>query len=530
MQHRQLFAILAALLAAGGASLYFLGTAHAAEWKTYSGDVHPGHAYALVVPPGAQTLEVALTGENGSAALALYAPDQSRLAYYALAPDLKAGDVASPAPGRYVLIVYEATGALAIRVDSKDAKDLQLQTVQLAREEIQVASADASAPLDKALTASFHAAPVFVTLLYEGSVEGLDAKIASQKGDVLAIEGESGSALSPGLAAEQTGERHSSPANLMGNAYTATVHATSFEGRMVLTALSLPSNAAAKPFVAPAPSPTVKSPGSSATASSSSSSSSSGAPLRLASGKAYALHADVGDLTISAPAHKGDPEGRAAVAQVYDPDDQLVQVVTLDASARSAAVPITRAGEYVVFVAAARDLAVYAQAPGAHEARALTLANETHSAVQDKAFKIEHVPLAMRVEAWSTIGVLSHAELRNEEGLVWSQDSLVSAFGLGAATYDESYASHYKAGEHVLSASGLSDVSATVRSTYYLRDAPQPAPAPAPAPAKPAEPTNETKGNQTSNETSPWWPAMPPAPWDENVVLPRLPLAVPRVI
>jgi len=507
MQPRQLFAILAALLAAGGASLYFLGTAHAAEWKTYAGDVHPGHGYALVVPPGSQTLEVALASENGSAAVALYAPDQSRLAFYALAPDLQAGDVASPTPGRYVLIVYEATGALQVRVDNKDAQDLQLQTVQLAREEIQVASADAAGPLDKALTASFHATPVFVTLLYEGSVEGLDAKVASNKGDVLAIEGESGSALSPGMAASQSGERHSTPANLLGNAYTATVHATSFEGRMVLAALSLPANAPpSKVAPAPAPAPTVRSPPSNAKTTTAS----SPAPgaLLLAPGKAYALRADAGELALSAP------NGSASVS-VFDPSDALVKLVTLGGKARSAPVTLPQAGEYVVYVTGAP---VLAEAPGAKEARALTLANETHEAARDTPFTIEHAPIAVRVDAWSTFGVLSHAEITNEKGVVWSHDDTLSVLGEGLAS-DTAYAARFAAGKHVLHADGLSDVSASVRTTYYERETPAP-----------AAQENKTQ-NATANDTSSGdWLPMPPAPWDNDVMLPRVPLALPRAI
>lgn len=524
MQPRKLLVLLVALLALGGASFWFLGTANAATWRTYTGDVHPGHAYLLTVPSDAKGLDLELTGDAATAAAALYGPDHAKLGYYALDASLRSAELVAPAAGQYVLVVYALKdGALGVRVNSESAPDLVLKTAKLAREDVEIGQSDAPAKLDKAFTAKLATAPVFVTLLYEGSVQGLDAKVASEKGEVLAIAGESGSSFSPGVFGEQTGTRSSSFGNLQGATYTVTAHAASFEGTLYLTALSLPPLApeVVAPVPAPAPVPAtlvVKDP----------------AALRLVPGQATAFAAQPGPLVLAAVDAKNASRGADATALLYAPDDSLLQVVHLTSKASTQTVNLTVAGEYVAYVLTARNVALYAQVPGGDGAsRALKLANETHSfgvgvGGGDATFQLAHTPVDMLVRVGSTLDAFGSLQIRSAKGLVYAQESTASVLGFGLDDYGALNRSAFAPGEHRARLSSLGDAYVTVKTTYFLRHEPAPAPAPAP---KANETTNGTATNST-NQSDPWSPI--PLPWDgagsSPIVWRPFPIEVPDTI
>jgi hypothetical protein len=457
--------------------------------------------------------------------------------------------VASPQAGAYVLYVYSLKeAALHLAVDSRTAPDAQLDQLSLQREEIAIASFDQPAPLDKAMTATFHQAPMVVSLLYEGSVDRLDAKVASGKGDVLTITGESGTAFSPGVVTDQTGSRASSFGNLDGLAYTATAHARSFQGTMVLVGLSLelPRSVPVEveaPGTPSAPPTPPANPHLDAAAPA----------LRLSQGRAFAFEAQPGELKVADPQAK-DGNGRdgayyGATVLVFTPDDKLLGIVSLNrTNGGVASIALPRAGEYVAFVERAGNLAVYAQVPGGDGvARELKLGHESFdfnadalspTGAQQTRFELLHAPVRMALDGSQALAVLGGADVRNEMGVVasWQGPAQVPGMDLlGSSGY--SVSPHFAAGEHVFEAWQFTQGAFTLKTTYYLRDTPVAPPAPA-TPAEPASPPEPAEGNETGNgtaENATWDPMDPtdvPTPFgpgERNApALPRL--ALPRVI
>ncbi|GEM_PF-5540454 len=530
MQRNHVLAAALAMAMAGGVALYAFGTANAADWHAYTGDVYAGHAYGLQVPPDAKGLEVKYDG-NGSAALALYDPFGAKVGFYSLDASLPAADLASPQTGTYVLYVYALKdGALHVAVNSAKAPTPALQPLPLQREDVAIASFDEPAALDKAMTATFKAPPMFVTLLYEGSVQGLNADVASLKGSVLTVADESGSAFSPGVFTDQSGHRASTFANVEGASYTATAHAKSFQGTLYLAALSLqppkvepvvdapaapPAPTGTPPAPAPAPAP---------------------APLRLGEGHAYAFQAQPGPLALSDP--KAGSNGTRVDDRilVYSPEDKLLQEVRLNSTnGGRSTISLPMAGEYVAYVERASGLAVYALPEGGSgEARDLALGHEEFrfspdpSGVsgQSTTFTLQHVPVAVALDGDNATTLLGGADVRNEKGTVAAWSSLVQTPGLGdVAGSQASFPENFASGEHVVEAWQFTQGWIAVKVTYYQRDAPL-----VPATPAPVEGDNAT-ANETGNNTT-WDPATPigPLPWGGSTspLLPRL--AAPRLI
>ncbi|MEA3200545.1 MAG: hypothetical protein QOE90_1973 [Thermoplasmata archaeon] len=540
MQRNQILAVLVGLASAGGVALYALGTANAAEWHTYTGDVYPGHAYAVQIPSDTRSLEARFAG-NGSASLTLLDPSGAKVGYYALDGKLPAAAVAQPAAGAYTLFVYGLTdGALTLAVDSASTPQAQLAELPLARQDVQVASFDQPAPLDKAMTATFHAAPLFVTVLYQGSVEALDATLASGKGDVMTIAGESGTAFSPGVAVAQQGARANTFGNLEGTAYTLTAHAKSFQGTLFLTGVSVAPSAAVAPAAhAPRHAHNASQRQPQATTTTATFSTDAPTTLRLDVGHAYAFAAQPGKLLLEDPMQKG-----GATVLVYRPDDVLLGAYPVGTQGRSVDLPV--AGEYVAYVARASDGLVYAQVPGGDGHGAdLALGHENFSASfqslgLDQAsapFHLDHVPVDLRMLVVDDVAVAGGYEVTNAKGMVASWSALVDLggsdpFGTGGTYVDPA---NFAAGDHVLRADGVAQGSVSVLTTYFERAIVAETPTPPPAPPTPPanEPSNQT-GNDTWNGTFPWDPTsgpFPPAP-DAPQSMPMIPEipALPRLI
>jgi hypothetical protein len=327
MDRNKLVAIVVGALAMTGVVAYGLGSAQAATWHDYKGDIFAGHAYGLQVPADAKSYEVVLSGDDAaSAKLAFFEPSGAKLGYYALSKDLTSASVAAPEAGRHILYVYDLQGgALSLRIDSEtEPSVLDLHKIQLNKAEIDVGSQDAAGKLDKVFTAKVPTTPVFVTLLYEGSANGLDATVASAKGDVVTIADETGVAFSPGVWTTQTGTRTSDPGNLDGTAYTVTIHADKFEGRLVLTSLSLDLKAP------PLPTPVKGTPSApSATATTPAPVPAPGSVFALPVGKAMAFDAKAGTLVLSAikDSKRNDSYVSDAIS-IYAPDDTLLSAST----------------------------------------------------------------------------------------------------------------------------------------------------------------------------------------------------------
>lgn len=519
MDRTKILAVALAALAAVAASVAVAGSASAATWHAYEGDLHPGHAYSLDVPAGSESLEVAYEG-MGLAQVALYDPAGAKLGFYELSPALTSANLASPAEGRYAIYVYDVQqGALSLRVNSEAAPDLALQEVALARQDYKLGTFGSGA-LDKIVTAQLHAPAVFATLLYEGSAQGLDATISSAKGAVVTITGETATAFSPGVWTAYAGQRTSTPANLDGLAYTVELHAQSFEGTLVLTTLSL---GLAEPVVDPEVQPVPVAP----------------APLdapvfALAAGKAVAFEAPAGELVLADPSwvekmakepKEDDPEARGRgdyryvhdVIALYAPDDTLLAYVELTGDEPMAKVELPVAGEYVAYVhQAGEDDVVLAMVPGALDVqvRELTLTEETFEFAADSFFggqtqelELSAVPVTLSLRfGEDAFGTLGHAQVAHEDGVVASANGLILAPGVEWFAWSWQDPANFRAGAHELHVDGIFQGSLTLVSTSFVREAVEVVAEPVEAPAE--EPADE--------------PAEEPTP-------PPMPVAAPRV-
>lgn len=502
MQNPKLLAlVVGALAAVGGASFALFGTAQAATWHDYQGDLYAGHAYGLQVPPSAKSYEVRLDGDsNATATLALFDPEGKALGYHALDQANPAVTIEEPAEGRHVIYVYDLTaGALKLRVDSPLAPlTANLQKMPLHKNDVTLASSDAAAPLDLSNKQDLASTPVFLTLLYEGSVQGLDATISSAKGDVVTIRGESGTAFSPGVWSTLKGERASSPENLDGLAFTVAASAQRFEGTLILTSLTIdhkaPQPAPEQPTQAPPPAPAP-----------------APAPLPVNGaftapiGKPIAFTATAGALRITdveaAVQREGDEprsEYWAGALAIYKPDDSLLAFVELDYRHPNATVKLPVDGEYVMFVHDAHREGFLVQLVGASTVSGIReLATATEELDLDlssglfgiegqgEAFTLQHAPIAMKGNlSRSSDAAISGVYVTNDNGVVLSVHSFLQTGGFTLG--DGSYASpeNFAAGEHTLQTQGFTEGKLHLVSTYYVRhDAPAVVAEPAEAPA-----------------------------------------------
>lgn len=479
MQHSKILAGLAALVVSGAAAMLLAGGASAAAWHDYQGDLFAGHAYGLQVPADARSVEVSLVGEpNATASFAVYSPDGAKLGLYELTSGLATMSVANPAAGRYVVYVYElAEGALKIRVDAPAAPPLDLQAIPLVREDVRIGEFP-SGRLDQVVTTQLKAAPVFLTLLYEGSAKELDATVASAKGAVVTVSGESATAFSPGVWTSMKGERAFDAANLEGTVYTVTARAERFEGTMVLTTLAL--DLATPPVAPPAPptnaTPPVATPWTSPGPEA----------LALGEGRAVAFDAQPGKLLLADPAlvaaanstqHEGLGYGRVTV---YDPEDRVVGVVELSHDEPAAELELPVAGEYVAYVALAQDGVVLAKLPGQAlpALRNLQLGNETVEIDVDallsgeaQTFTLARAPVALDLAARdATLSAAATIAVVNETGerLAWTS-VLAGAVGFAPQFASESNPAAFRSGELLLETSGVHLGTVVVTSVHYLR-------------------------------------------------------------
>lgn len=529
MQRSKVMAVALALVSAGAAAVVFAGTASAAEWHLYKGDMDAGHAYALEVPADAESVEFFYDGpESGFARLAVHDARGAKLGYYALDATLASATLASPAAGRHIVYVYEiGEGALKVRVNAPLAPPLDLQEMRLAREDVTLGSFEPGA-LDKVMTTTLQQSPVFVTLLYEGSAQGLDATVASAKGDVVTIAGETATAFSPGVWTAHVGERAFDPAHLDGATYTVTVSADRFEGHLVLTTLAIDVDAPPKASAsaesnvsAPVAEPDLWD--------------SSSDALALREGKAYALDvAAPGLLLVADPLafednHRKDADDNRSddrdrwhdVLSVYTPDDRLLAHVELhhwDDDEPVAQVELPVAGEYVLYVHRASNevlLAKLAADATRTSLRELPLVNASfefqaeslgYGMQEAQPFKLARIPVALQLETTQTsTGALPMIRVENDRGGVAGVHALVLAPGARMLAWSWENPENFRAGEHELRVDGFFDGGLKLTATSYVRDAAAPVPA-----ALPADTSGEDSDD--SDDDSDGEPPAPPAP------------------
>lgn len=484
MKRTQLAALGIALAAVVAGAIALAPSAAAAEWHVYEGDIHPGHAYGLLVPAGARSYEIALDGAEGaSASVTLLDPAGEKLGHYALTAAAATVAVVTPVEGRHVLYVYDvAGGALQVRVDAEEAPALSLQPLPLVREDAEVASGDGG-PLVRTMTATLRSEPVFLTLLYEGSVRGLDATIASAGGDAVTIADETGTAFSPGVWSSLTGSRSTDAARIDGATYQVTATADAFEGTMTLATLAI--DLASPPVEVPTEPPVPpQRPGELPLHETP-----AHAPVvHLAEARAFELTLAAGTLEILDPhaiaaedEDRSDLPDRAAFAvSIRSPDDELVAYIDEPGDQLAYAVEIPEDGAYVAYVHhASSGLLLARQASGAPIAmRELQLATEVVELelaglspfFGEVRFDLANVPVAMDLFVSNGVSAFGHLAVENEKGVVAERSETVRTpffdDSWGAALYPESFMS----GEHRLWTSGHFTGRVTIVSVSYLRD------------------------------------------------------------
>lgn len=347
-------AVSALLVGAATLGILLAGTALAADWYDYTGDLHAGNAYRVTVPEGADTLEISLAaGAAGIAKVALFDPSDVKVGYYELTGDSPIMSLVDPVAGDYVLFVYEVQDAvLKLRVLTAEESDFTLATLELARNDKLLGNFKTGAALNQQFTVQLPDEPAFATLFYKGSVSGLDATLSSTKGSVLVIENESGTAMSPGVwTSEITGERTVTPENLAAGAFVATVDAASFEGSLYLTTLSytreIPEDVVEEVPATPVVSDKL---------------------VTLQAGKAYGVN--VGDeatgftFLVSSQSRSGSwcCYSHTPTVTIVSPEDEIVGLVAVDGYRRGAETfefNGTGAGEYILYVQAPKGTELF---------------------------------------------------------------------------------------------------------------------------------------------------------------------------
>ena len=557
IKHRNklLAAALAVAMVAAAASA-LLGSATAASWHTYEGDVYAGHAYGLQVPAGAESFEILFEGESGAARVAVFDPAGEKLGLYELGASMATAAFVTPAAGRHAIYVYELTdGALQVRVNAKEAPALSLQKLPLAREDVEIGEGDGSA-FAKTMTVTLQSTPVFLTLLYEGSARSLDATIASEKGTVVTITDETATAFSPGVWSDMRGERVSNAANIDGTTYTVSADAEAFEGTLTLTTLALDLSAPPMPIKrTPVAPPTPEQPpmedvpvGSVAVAQ-------QGTAIEFTAlaGELLVFDADCLPVEEEAPAedeegtdehgehgehgehehdehahgdHEDAPcgDGHGFTVAFYAPDDTLLAIVDSYETDEPQLVELPVDGAYVAFVHHSSDEGVALQLAEGDlvSVRELPLVENAWTFYSDgmsgstMMFDMPLAPIALEMRYTAdSLGAFSYASLENEQGVVASSDALVHTFGMRISSWYEVYPENFAAGEHVLYTQSFLPVGVEIVSISYLRELVEEVVVEEEAPEEEATDDETTEGDESAEEEEEqgWNPLSDLIPW-----------------
>lgn len=366
--------IAALTLTAAAGAFVFAGSAFGQDWYEYKGRLTAGNAYLVTVPAGAESLELALlpNGETAAATLAVFDPEDDKVAVWKLDGATSTATLANPTKGDYVVFVYTLNdGGLAIRTLADDAASdlLQIKRVGTERQDVRIATIDTPSALSQNFASpKLGHEPVFATLLYSGSAEGLTATVASPKGTVLSVADETGTAYGPGLYGSVTGTRTVFPENLASGVYTVNVAADRFEGDLFLTFASFKRGELKE--IAPDPDVDVVLPDET-----------TAVKVAPEVPTAILVPAGAGVLRFTIPHEEEETDEEGAkddgsppppptpagpgddgswggshswyacpsAVSVYTPDDKLLGVATFDEDF-TATIPVTQAGEYVVLV------------------------------------------------------------------------------------------------------------------------------------------------------------------------------------
>ncbi|MHB8605956.1 MAG: hypothetical protein ACYDCK_11945 [Thermoplasmatota archaeon] len=491
--------VLASLVAAAALGGFVMaGVAFGADWHEYTGKVSAGRAYLVPVPEKSDNLDFVLTptgADAASAKISVFDPKDTKVAFYALDAKTTTGDIVSPAAGGYVFYVYELKNAnLAVRLASANtdaAKNLSLTRLTTERVDRPIYTVDNEAPLAHDLTLTIPKEPVFMTLLYDGTVSNLTATVNSEKGSVVDIAGENGVAYSPGLWSSLDGTRTLHPENLAAGTFTIHATADSFEGTLYLTGIDYHRAMDAPVTEAPVPATAPATPGPGETSAMHASPT---VGVRAGVPTAITVPANVDSLRISLPPMKqasandtnstNASYGSAAVA-LFGPSDELVKFLKLDDKNSSVTVSDLKDGEYVIFVLSSVGYGsnydptqfwggYYDSSPNAHaisvEAiggmlKSRELATKTISksighfdaptGLDEKVTTIPAFatpPLSLAVTKDNGVSLNFNAEWKSPLGVAATQNDFVDTFGMswlgGSATLDHEKMS---AGKYTLS-------------------------------------------------------------------------------
>lgn len=344
------------------------GTALGADWFEYEGRVAAGNAYFVPVPAKADTLSFVLTpGLNATAPVARFTvldPEDGRVGNFDLGDGTRSADLVQPREGAYILYVYDlAEATLTVRLEAPDASDLRLARAEVAREDKVVLRAPEGGAVAREVVVDLPREPLFVTLLYQGRVENLEATVESPKGRVLTIAGESGTSYAPGLSVGSAGARDADLMNLASGAYRIGVKADALDGTLYFTSLQVERPVLDEPVVpeepprkaprAPVPPPAPGTPFAEIP---------SRVPVAVAveesallialpghfAGEDEATDEDEAENEDGAP-HRHGAHGAYTTVVVYDPADNLVGAFDLSTQKPAHVLRDLPQGEYVVF-------------------------------------------------------------------------------------------------------------------------------------------------------------------------------------
>jgi hypothetical protein len=323
----------------------------------------------------------------------------------------------------------------------------------------------------------------------------LDATVSSEKGVIVTITDESATAFSPGVWTSLKGERVFDASNLEGALFTTEIHAEQFEGTMVLTTLAL-DLAKPMPPMAPMTPKAPTAPGAPDAPAARPAVEDAPGVFGLHAGSAVAFTVPAGMLQLLDPAqiereaaeeqgdeysYGDDCQYTHALITLYAPDDSVLALIELNHDTPTAEIELPVAGEYVAYTHFAEEdiiLATIAGSRAAPELRNLAIENETFEVASENLLMsgepavllFEHVPVMVTL-AWNGQGVLSHASLENEKGVVAQSDGLAVLPGSPMMFGSWADLENYAKGEHTLNVDGaFFSGSVLVDVLHYVRD------------------------------------------------------------
>lgn len=210
-------------------------TASGQEFATVGTVAEDNQAYQLPLEEDQRVrfaLDAADGAENPEARFAVYGPQDRFFGYFDLEGANDDVDMLADATGSWVVFVTHANDAnLAVQFDEeRNASDEILSEIEVNEHRRSVASQDGG-PMDEQLALRLDVRPAVAFLEYTGDVQGLDATVSTEQGDVYRIRDGSANTTDDG-AVHRSGETDLIPKNLADGTYKVQATADEFNGSL----------------------------------------------------------------------------------------------------------------------------------------------------------------------------------------------------------------------------------------------------------------------------------------------------------